>query len=439
MIFKKYDSYKSSGVEWIDDIPNDWNIYRVASIFKESKEKGEKGLPFLTVSIHNGVSSKELSGKELDRKVLRVEDSSKNKKVRKNYLVYNMMRAWQGGFGTVEVDGMVSPAYVVARPIEEFKTKFIESLFRTPNGIAELKKYSKGIVDFRLRLYWSEFKNIHFALPPFDTQIKIIEYLNKKIKKIDEEVELLEQKIEKYKELKYTLINKIVLRGLDKEVELKSSNIEWIGKIPKHWEIKRLKELGFIETSSVNKKINEDEKIVNLVNYTDVYKSKTKEIYNDVGFMKVSANNLQIKQKILRKGDVLFTPSSETIEDIGISSVVMENLENTLYSYHLLRLRFTSKVDDCFKKFLFNNSAVQYYFSKSVKGTTRKILGLNDFYNLKILIPSYKEQTQIANYLDEKTSKIDTIIETIEEKIKVLKELRKTLINDVVTGKVKVE
>jgi type I restriction enzyme S subunit len=220
---------------------------------------------------------------------------------------------------------------------------------------------------------------------------------------------------------------------------MKNSGIDWIGQIPEHWDIIRMKSLGNIETSSVNKKIEDDEDIVKLVNYTDVYGNKNKEIKNNDDYMRVSANSNQIKSKILKEGDVLFTPSSETIEDIGVSAVVMENLDNTLYSYHLLRLRFSKIVHLNFKKYLFNNDFVQLYFSQSATGTTRKILGLNTFNNLPLILPStLNEQEEIADYLDSKTQTIDKVINNISSQVITLKELRKTLINDVVTGKIKV-
>jgi len=146
-----------------------------------------------------------------------------------------------------------------------------------------------------------------------------------------------------------------------------------------------------------------------------------------------------VKSKFLKKGDVLFTPSSETIEDIGVSAVVMEDLENTLYSYHLLRLRFSKNVFLNFKKYLFNNDFVQIYLSKSATGTTRKIIGLSAFNNLSVIMPpTLKEQEEIAHYLDQKTQTIDKIVFNINTQIQTLKELRKTLINDAVTGKIKV-
>src|SRR5690606_6536699 len=113
-----------------------------------------------------GVSDRELEEGELDRKVIRSEDRTKYKRVRPGDLVYNMMRAWQGAFGTVTTEGLVSPAYVVARPKSTVSTTFVEQVLRTPKAIEQMRRYSKGVTDFRLRLYWEEFKDIRIAVPP---------------------------------------------------------------------------------------------------------------------------------------------------------------------------------------------------------------------------------------------------------------------------------
>src|SRR5690554_127437 len=208
----------------------------------------------------------------------------------------------------------------------------------------------------RQRIGLNVLKKLNIILPPLSEQQAISNYLDAKTQAIDKKVSLLEQKIETYKKLKRTLINQTITKGLNKNAPLKDSGISWIGQIPQHWEVKRLKELGNIETSSINKKIEEGEDLVKLVNYTDVYSNLKREIWNNDDYMIVSANKLQISSKKLKQGDVLFTPSSETINDIGVSAVVMENLHNTLYSYHLLlRLRFRKVVDLHFKKYLFSN------------------------------------------------------------------------------------
>ncbi|TKB20427.1 MAG: hypothetical protein E5V75_04995 [Mesorhizobium sp.] len=166
---------KPSGVEWLGDVPEYWEVQRLGVLFREIAEPGSDDLPILSVSIHHGVSDTELGDEDLDRKVIRSDDRSKYKRVRPDDLVYNMMRAWQGGFGSVTADGMVSPAYVVARPKTDVSTRFIEALLRTPQAVEEMRRRSRGVTDFRLRLYWEEFKDISVAVPPVQEQRQIVD------------------------------------------------------------------------------------------------------------------------------------------------------------------------------------------------------------------------------------------------------------------------
>ena len=168
---------KDSGVAWLGEVPGHWETIRLGALFREVSEPGNEELPVLSVSIHDGVSDKELDEKEMDRKVTRSDDRSKYKAVGPGDLTYNMMRAWQGGFGSVLVEGMVSPAYVVARPVREFSTSLIEQQLRTPKAVTEMKRHSRGITDFRLRLYWEEFKTICVALPPKSEQDEILSFI----------------------------------------------------------------------------------------------------------------------------------------------------------------------------------------------------------------------------------------------------------------------
>lgn len=184
---------KDSGVEWLGKIPKHWEVGRISQFYQEEVEKGIIELPVLQVSIHHGVSDKELTEEESDRKINRIEDREKYKRVRPGDLVYNMMRAWQGGFGAVVVDGLVSPAYVVARPRQHNITLYIEKLLRTPNAMEEMRRYSYGITDFRLRLYWDQFKNIKIPIPPRGEIDRILG----KVKKVQSEVDCLVIEAEK--------------------------------------------------------------------------------------------------------------------------------------------------------------------------------------------------------------------------------------------------
>jgi len=438
MRFEGYECYKDSGIEWLDTIPTEWEMRRIKEIFSIAEGQVNPLVePYKSMILIAPNHIEKNTGKIIYTEISSEQGAISGKYyVHSGELIYSKIRPALNKICKIDFDCLCSADMYPLKVNNQSNNSYYMQVFLCIDFVNYVSADSSRVAMPKvnrdsLRLY-------RFPFPPLKTQQKIAIYLDKQTQKIDKEINLLEQKIEKYKELKQTLINETVLRGLDKGVELKDSGIEWIGEIPKNWEVKRLKDLGVIETSSVNKKNNDKESFIKLVNYTDVYKSINKELINDDGYMKTTANSLQIREKKLKKGDVLFTPSSETIEDIAISAVVLENLENTLYSYHLLRLRFSVKFDDIFKKYLFNNHTVQYYFSKSAKGTTRKILGLNYFYNLKMPIPPLQEQTQIANYLDEKTQKIDNITQTISKKIELLKEFRKTLVNDMVTGRVKV-
>lgn len=204
-----------SGVEWLGDVPSHWEVGRIANVFREVAESGVGDLPILSVSIHHGVSDKEFNDEEMDRKVTRSDDRSKYKRVVPGDLVYNMMRAWQGGFGTVTVEGMVSPAYVVARPKTSIATAYVEHLLRTPQAIEQMRRYSRGITDFRLRLYWDEFKNIQIPLPPEQEAVEICRSIKSMDNSFNELTAEAERAIELLQERRAALISAAVTGKID--------------------------------------------------------------------------------------------------------------------------------------------------------------------------------------------------------------------------------
>jgi type I restriction enzyme S subunit len=206
---------KDSGIAWLGQVPAHWEVSRLGALFSEVAEDGEDGLPVLSVSIHSGVSDDELADEQLERKVTRSEDRTKYKKVEPGDLVYNMMRAWQGGFGTVSVAGMVSPAYVVARPVGAVRTQFIEFLLRSPQAVEEMRRHSRGVTDFRLRLYWDEFKQIRVALPAPPEQEAILAAVAAEIARSDSLAAEAERAIALLKERRAALISAAVTGKID--------------------------------------------------------------------------------------------------------------------------------------------------------------------------------------------------------------------------------
>jgi type I restriction enzyme S subunit len=221
---------------------------------------------------------------------------------------------------------------------------------------------------------------------------------------------------------------------MNKYPKYKPSGIDWIGVIPEHWEVERLRYIGNFTSSGIDKKINEDESLVKIVNYTDIYGNPNKVLTADRNYMEVSCPEEKRAAHQVKRGDLVFTPSSETIEDIGLSALVDEDLENTAYSYHVLRFRFNKDVDHSFKKYLCNNHFVLNKFSANAKGTTRQILNRESFNSALVILPTIQEQTAIANFLDEKTEQIDKLISNKQKLIELLKEERTAVINHNVLG-----
>ena len=206
---------KDSGIPWLGEVPAHWEVYRLGALYRETAELGSDDLPILSVSIHDGVSDKELDDSELDRKVTRSDDRSKYKRVLPNDLTYNMMRAWQGGFGTVAVVGQVSPAYVVAAPRQDIRTSFVEQLLRTPQAIEQVRRYSRGITEFRLRLYWEEFKNLQIAIPPLPEQDDILSKTVLMTEQFDALAEEARHAVRLLKERRSALISAAVTGKID--------------------------------------------------------------------------------------------------------------------------------------------------------------------------------------------------------------------------------
>jgi type I restriction enzyme S subunit len=210
----------------------------------------------------------------------------------------------------------------------------------------------------------------------------------------------------------------------------KDSGIEWIGEIPRHWELKRLKYISEIIPSNVDKHIYEDEIQVELCNYTDVYKND--KIDSNTILSKGSCNSSEYDKYHVKLYDVIITKDSESPDDIGIPCLISEQLQNVICGYHLTILRPTSVDGRHLFRYLLSNFT-KSYFCVSSNGMTRYGLGKSSIEDLFTTLPPLSEQEQIVSYLDEKTSLIDEMVEKKKRKIELLKEYRTSLINTVVT------
>lgn len=206
---------KDSGVDWLGRVPAHWDVLRIAALFREVSRPADPALPVLSVSIHDGVTDGELADEDRDRKVALSEDRTKYQGVAPGDLVYNMMRAWQGAFGAVTVKGLVSPAYVVAAPVTTFRTKFIEHLLHTKSAAEEIRRFSRGIADFRMRLYWDHFRALKVCLPPLAEQDRILSEIDTETARIDGLISLTERSIDLLREKRAALITAAVTGKID--------------------------------------------------------------------------------------------------------------------------------------------------------------------------------------------------------------------------------
>ncbi len=206
---------QDSRVAWLGEVPAGWKIDRLATIFREVTRSGAAELPVLSISIHDGISDNELDESERNRKTTHIEDRSKYKRVQPGDLAYNMMRAWQGAFGAVRVVGQVSPAYVVAEPKLPINTTYVELLMRTPMAIEEMRRFSRGIADFRSRLYWEHFRDVRICLPPLEEQDRIVAKVSAGTARIDILIAKTQRSIELLREHRTALITAAVTGKID--------------------------------------------------------------------------------------------------------------------------------------------------------------------------------------------------------------------------------
>ena len=266
-----------------------------------------------------------------------------------------------------------------------------------------------------------------FALPPLSEQTAIAAYLDTKTAQIDRQIDLLSQKVTQYGKLKRSLINETVTRGLDKSVPMKDSGVEWIGEVPENWDIRRIKEI-FIESKSKSLKGNED--LLSVSEYTGVTLKQ-----DNVGEDEFLTNAASlIGYKLCKIGDLVINIMLAWKRGLGVSAYY--GIASPSYAVYTPQ----KEINSSFFHYRLRNEDAIAEFKRNSTGIIESRLRLysDSFYALSIAVPPLDEQTAIAAYLDEKSEKIDRIIDTINTQIYKLKDLRKALINDVVTGKIKV-
>lgn len=444
---KPHIKYKNSGSTWLGDIPEHWEVLSFKNILTERNEKNNpiKTKEILSLSIDKGVTLYAEKTTNLDRFK---DDFTQYKLAHKNDLVFNSMNMIVGAVGVSKYFGCVSPVYYTYYGgSDDLKTtKFYEYLFRNKIVQSFLFSLGRGLMaidrgdgkynTLRLKVSRDDLRSLKLPFPNLIEQTAIANFLDYKTAKIDRFIRKKKQLIKLLNEQKAGIINQAVTKGLDANVKMKPSSIEWLGDIPEHWEVRKLKYVANCFPSNIDKHSKEDEKQVRLCNYTDVYKNDF--ITNDMNLMLATATENQIEKFSLQIGDVIITKDSETANDIAVPAVVKEELENVVCGYHLSVLRPYSKLIGEYLFRVLQCKPINIQFEVCSNGVTRVGLGVYDMKKAQIPVPPLTEQTAIVSHIEKETSIITKTIATIEKEITLVQEYKTVLIAEAVTGKIDV-
>lgn len=396
---RRYESYKDSGVEWLGDVPSHWELGRISTYFTERRTKvSDKDYPALSVT--------KLGVFPQWENVAKTNDGDNRKLARKGDFVINSRSDRKGSSGIAKQDGSVSLINIVLQP-KKINSVYSEYLFKSYNFIEEFYRVGHGIVADLWTTRFEDIKNSLIIYPPLSEQQKIAQFLDDKIAKIDQAVDLAEKQIALLKEHKQILIQNAVTRGLNPDVPLKDSGVEWIGQVPEHWEVKKIKAFA---------------KINNGLDYKAVIAEEGYPVYG-------SGGQFAYANTYLYDGEAVLLGRKGTIDKPLYINDKFWTVDTMFYSV------CNNKVSTKFFYYCCCSIIPFQYYSTS---TALPSMTQSDILNHKVTFPSLKEQYQIADYLDKQTAKIDQAIALKTAHIEKLKEYKSVLINDVVTGKVQV-
>jgi type I restriction enzyme, S subunit len=416
---------------WINDIPINWSIERVKNHFVLTKNTTDNpdNFPILSLTMR-GIIERDISTNEGQLP----ETYNGYNLLEENDIVFNPMDLISGWVDCSPTRGLISPSYKVIRPISEsVSIKFYTYYFQTHYKERIFFPFGEGVhYEYRWGLGTETLRNFPIVVLPLSEQQQIVSFLDTKTSLIDSLIEKTYRKIELLKENRTSLINEVVTKGLNPNVEMKDSGVEWIGEIPSHWVVSKLKYDSSIPVQyginiSGDKYVEEG---IRFVRITDI--SESGDLNPDDGKYLVPED--VPNEFLLRKFDVLFCRSGHTVGKTYLHT------SDGLFSSggYLVRFNFRNYTES---KFIFYLSKTHFYWDwiklNTVVSTIENVNG-DKYQNFIYSKPPHSEQQQIVSYLDEQTQKIDKTISIEEKRIELLKEYRQSLISEVVTGKRKV-
>ena len=434
----KETKMKNSGVEWIGEIPEDWEVKPVKRYFSHVKRiVGDDVDKYERLSLTmQGV----LKRSKDDAEGLQPEKFNGYQILKQNELVFKLIDLENVNTSRVGIspfNGLVSPAYIILTNNKKDNT-FYYYWFLNMYYQEIFNKLGDGGV--RSALNASDVLSLPMVYLNNETQQRIASYLDKKCSKIEEIIQKQQQVIEKLKAYKQSLITEAVTGKVKIEngkicgvyESYKDSGVEYLGKIPLDWNIKRLRYIGKCQ-NGISKGGEFFGSGFPFVSYGDVYNNLV--LPETVSGLIESTHEEQENYSV-KAGDIFFTRTSETIEEVGFTSVCLKTIENATFAGFVIRVRpFTDELIPDYSKYYFSSDAHRRFFVKEMNLVTRASLSQDLLKRLPVLIPSKDEQKEIANYLDKKCTAIDTAIEQKQNLIEKLTEYKKSLIYEVVTGK----
>jgi type I restriction enzyme S subunit len=406
---------KDSGVEWLGKIPNHWMIRRIKNLFELRNEKNYEALEdvnLISLYTDKGVVQHSDLTETTGNKAVTAEGY---KIVKEDDIVVNIILCWMGAVGRSAYNGVTSPAYDVYKPLHDTNSKYYHYLFRTSQFNGECYRYGRGIMLMRWRTYSTEFRAISVPLPPEDEQKRIVNFLDKKIDDVDRLIGNVQKQIEKLKAYKQSLITEVVTKGIDPTVPMKDSGVEWIGEIPEHWNIERLK---FNVSINAEKQSSLDLPYIALEHIEGFSgkRIKTDNVYEVDGAIVAHSGEI-LFGKLRPYLAKVYKVEEETYVSSEFAVFSAETIDNQYLKWYMLSYGFLDTVN------------------ASTYGTKMPRANIDFIKNMYIPVFDVQEQEKIALYLNEKSSKIDQLIAIKQSKIEKLEQYKRSLIYEYVTGK----
>ena len=418
---------KDSRIEWVGAIPQNWQLSKIGSLYTQRNEKvSDKDYQPLSVTMQGILPQLATAAK--------TDDGDNRKLVRVGDFAINSRSDRRGSCGISPLDGSVSLINIILTPRTAMHPGYYNWLFHTTLFADEFYKWGHGIVADLWTTRWQEMKSITVPVPEYAEQERIAAFLNAECAEIDAVLEKTRASIEEYKKLKQAVITQAVTKGISGDRPMKDSGIEWIGDIPESWEVSSVRYIGQLQ-NGISKGGEFFGKGFPFVSYGDVYKNY--ELPHSVSGLIDTTEDERATYSV-EYGDIFFTRTSETIEEVGFSCVCKRSIPNATFAGFIIRLRpfcADEKILTDYAKYYFRGEHIRAYLVKEMNLVTRASLGQTLLKGMSVIVPPKSVQKEIAEYLDDKCADIDALVAKKQQYLTEIENYKKSLIYEYVTGK----